>query len=710
MEEPVWSLEDLPYDLAGEIFSHLQSPADLLHVAQASKSLFYIAIRLLYRNIHYETASQFFHNLPFWQSGIVLNVAEVPRSVVIGREMGQSLCLEPRTDTLPRPPRPLLSLPGVDAYDPDEESFPLTFTPLCELLLSFSKLEKLIFQQARILPEFHYFLGQLPETIRSLVFERCSFLSRSVLPTEIPINLKKLPVKELCLTGTHAGRLPGNFHIPNNVIINVQTLLASATTSTHDERPVFLDMYHILLRSPDIKSLCLDWNLACAGRFIRHPHLPTPAFARLNHLEVRFGVRNHAMWNAETNSAETKLFLMTAFARLLAPCDSLTELVLFGYIPGLGGNGSERPVLPALKSYTGPIDFLKSSLRRCEMLEKLIFPDTIKDIDAAMLRALPFNASESVHYLDITVEKWDSEVLYAVSMELPSLRVLKIKYELGYPDEDMLISFGPEFLSRLPNLTVFHLYRPDEEYDELRYLGIYSNLSKFANPSPYARASLKPKPSYNVPHRSGWNSVMANHLNVDTHIGSNLTLASAVSPNTASTSVDHTSDLGQNSTNNSAIGIASTNQSLSTNTAGPSLYSDVTQTHTGFSQTHTPNQFATFSQHDFVSHFLPGHRWRCTCRYRTSRALPKVPALDLGPCGLPDAHENMASWEKYATGLREVRLVDAFVWRRAGVGDEWCRRNLKETLVEEEEELQDHHCCKCSSARFMDDDEDEMFV
>ncbi|GAW08804.1 hypothetical protein LENED_010893 [Lentinula edodes] len=234
MEDVSLGIEDLPYDLAGEIFRHLPSSADLLHIAQASKSLYYVAIRILYRDIHYETLSDFYHNLPFWTHNVPQNIAQVPR---------------------------------------------------------------------------------------------------------------------------------------------------------------------------------------------------------------------------------------------------LTELVLFGYIPGLGDNGTAKPILPALMSYTGPTDFLKSSLRHCEMLQKLIFPDAIKDIDTVMLEALPYNARESVRFLDITVGHWDIEVLYAISMELPRLEVLKIKYEVGYPDQDMLISFGPEFFSRIPHLTIFHLYRPEIEYDELRCLGVHSHLS-----------------------------------------------------------------------------------------------------------------------------------------------------------------------------------------------------------------------------------------
>ncbi|KAJ4480174.1 hypothetical protein J3R30DRAFT_3701532 [Lentinula aciculospora] len=707
------SIEDLPYDLAGEIFSHLLCSADLLHVAQASKSLYSIAIRLLYRDIRYETVPQLFYNLPFWQRPH--NLGEVPRSVVIGRVLGQSLCQGSYIQ------RAILHIPG-DGSQSSEERFSAAFPQLRKLLLSFSKLQKLTFQQARLSPEIHNFLGELPDTIRSLSFERCSFFSKSVFLSRVPpTNFTMLPITELSLTGVHAGWVSPTISSPTTMSTNVLTLPADLTASPPDESPVVLDMYHILARSTGIKALCLDWNIACAGRFSRYPGLLKPVFRTLDHLEVRLGVRNYKTWNAETNSSENKVFLMNSFAKLLASCNHLTELVLFGYIPGLGDKETTRPILPALTSYTGPVDFLKSSLRRCDKLQKLIFPDTVKDIDAVMSEALPFNAKESVRHLEIAVEKWDIEVLYAISMELPSLEVLKIKYDSGFPEQDMLISFGPEFFSRISRLTIFHLHRPEIEYDELRYLGVYSNLSRFVDPAPKPRKHMKPKHKIpyasRAPRRDGWATTMTNiDTESDSHfmrpsyasvVAGTADSVANITPNASSISTHITS-----ANNGTAIGSAGTSPVPiigATNNATNS-FGSITVANTGLNIIPPPYHFATFSPHNFVPQFLPGHRWRCTCRHRT-RAMPKPSPPDLGPCGLPDAHEYMASWEKFAPGLREVRLVDAFVWRRAGVGDEWCRRDLKELPAkdEEEQESEDDGYCRCNPARFMDEEEEELF-
>ncbi|KAJ3916733.1 hypothetical protein F5877DRAFT_80606 [Lentinula edodes] len=745
MEDVSLGIEDLPYDLAGEIFRHLPSSADLLHIAQASKSLYYVAIRILYRDIHYETLSDFYHNLPFWTHNVPQNIAQVPRSILIGRELGQSFCQNPHGLALPRSPRAILALSGVDGSK-SEESFPPAFLPLRELLLSFPKLQRLTFRQARLTHEIHSFLGELPATIRSLAFEQCSFISKPILSSRsAPTTFTQLPVKELCITGTHTGRYQPLGNVLHNLPVNLLIPPVAGSTNALNERLVQLDMYHILTRSPKIQALCLDWNITCAGRFSRHPGLPPPAFSCLDHLEVRHGMRSHAVWNGEANSTENKLLLMSAFAKLLAPCNSLTELVLFGYIPGLGDNGTAKPILPALMSYTGPTDFLKSSLRHCEMLQKLIFPDAIKDIDTVMLEALPYNARESVRFLDITVGHWDIEVLYAISMELPRLEVLKIKYEVGYPDQDMLISFGPEFFSRIPHLTIFHLYRPEIEYDELRCLGVHSHLSKFVVPSSQARKSVKPKlklPSKSrAPSPRGSGPAVADHPNTDTDSDSDFTVGSTTSASNSmvsSTASISTSASSINSNQSITTGSASAGQSSSTGTVGsvpdisqgPSIVtansvagtsqSSGIGTVTGTAYTSqgpvstTANSAAGLHAtvyhtvhpihhpHHIGPQYTTGHRWRCICQ---NRPLPKIPVPDLGPCGQPDAHEYMASWEKYAPGLREVRLVDAFVWRRAGVGDEWCRRDLKDPIDEEEQELGNDGYCRCNP-----DVDDESFV
>ncbi|KAJ3976076.1 hypothetical protein EV361DRAFT_885321 [Lentinula raphanica] len=689
MDKPIQNIQDLPLDIAGEIFSHLQSPADLLHVAQASKSVYFVAIRLLYRNIRYDTVNQFSCNLSFWNNGTIPNIVDVPRSVVIGRHFGQSLCPENTMTFLSSSP---------DAYDSSDDDFLPTLPQLRKLLLSFPKLEKLVFQQVRINSDVHHLLGQLSPTLRVLAFENCSFIINSYGVDAS--NLSNLNVKQLCITGNHPGRSTGMHSQPFNLV--------HLPAGFSDSLPVHLDMYSILIRSPRVESLCLEWNVACAGRFSRNHRVPTPAFANLKHLEVRFGMRNHAMWNAESNSGETKMFLMTTFARLLAPCNRLTELVLFGYIPGLGGR-SDKPVLPALRSYTGPIDFLKSSLRHCTLIEKLIFPDAIKDIDAAMLQALPYNASQSVQHFEISVERWDLEVLYAVSMELPSLQVLKIKYEYGYPDEDMLISFGPEFLSRLPSIDVFHLYRPDDDVDDLRGLGIYSHLSKFTNPPlnhPREYVIPKTRTSYK-PNDSRRRKQITTDVDSDDDTESDTTLPSTSHATTLARKRNCRSAVSRQNRStsyNSTMGAGSSLQGSSANTTGPPrLFAN-------WNTSLASDNFPSSVPNDLASTSFPFEPLSSTsCNHRPIRMLPKPSVPDLGPCGRPDAHENLASWEKYTPELREVRLVDAFVWRRAGVGDPWCKRELREDPAKDG--ARDAYCRFCGKGvRFMNEDDEDPFI
>ncbi|KAF5392221.1 hypothetical protein D9757_001598 [Collybiopsis confluens] len=119
---------------------------------------------------------------------------------------------------------------------------------------------------------------------------------------------------------------------------------------------------------------------------------------------------------------------------------------------------SAVPLLTSLTSYTGPVDFLKSTLRGCGNLEKIVFPTTVRDVDALMSDTLPFAAAMVTRSFDVTLQKWDIEIMHAVIAELPSLEELTIRIWEGFPSEDVLVSFGPEFLARLVNIRILHMY------------------------------------------------------------------------------------------------------------------------------------------------------------------------------------------------------------------------------------------------------------
>ncbi|KAF5392227.1 hypothetical protein D9757_001596 [Collybiopsis confluens] len=608
------NLEDLPIDIAGELFEHLSSPSDLLHIAQASKSLFRLAIRHLYRDLTYETPAHFFHNKPFWQRtdlGLE-NIAETPRSVVIGKKLGQGFIPDAHDRGL-HIPQTQTGFAKVSYVPQATETFPPAFLELFERLISFSNLRSVSFRHARLPSELYSALGQLPKSLRLLSFEQCTFVSTSV-PMHTPDMVAELPITELNLTGSvlqgrsslvHAGGM-------HNI------LSSSVYTPFFRQNRSYLDMFQILTRSPHVRALCLDWNHTNASRFSRDPDLPTPAFSQLKYLEFRSWNQSDVAWNSESNSPETKVLLKSAMLKLLTPCNQLTELVLFGYMPGVAP--TVVPLLPALKSYTGPVDFLRSTLRGCDRLEKIILPGSIKDVDALMSNTLPYNASRAVRYFDVTLEKWDIEIMYAIIAEIPAVEELRVQYEKDYPDEDMLVSFGPEFLSHLPNIRVFQIYRPHDDRDlEMNLYDQLVSTSRFASPPIYLR--------------NGVNST------------------SRISRLNVAQSSHHHPGLPPP--------IPAHNKTAST-IAGPS---------------------------NLIKLNRP-----CACTTLHPIPLPPqqrqriVPVTDVGPSGLPNAHEYMASWQKYASGLREVRLVDTFVWRRAGVEDDWCRRDLKVSVDEEEED------------------------
>ncbi|KAF9007043.1 hypothetical protein BDQ17DRAFT_257226 [Cyathus striatus] len=56
--------------------------------------------------------------------------------------------------------------------------------------------------------------------------------------------------------------------------------------------------------------------------------------------------------------------------------------------------------------------------------------------------------------------RWDIEVLFPLTLHFPTLRSLEVKYVSGWPDEQTIISLGPQFLLHLPYLEVLHIYNP----------------------------------------------------------------------------------------------------------------------------------------------------------------------------------------------------------------------------------------------------------
>ncbi|KAF5392228.1 hypothetical protein D9757_001597 [Collybiopsis confluens] len=637
-------LEDLPMDVAGGLFEHLSSPSDLLHVAQASKSLFRLAIRRLYREISYETPAHFFHNQSFWQrTDLGLgNIVETPRSVVIGKKLGQGFVpeVQDRGWFIPRTPLEF----AIGSYmEENKETFPPAFFELFERLVSFPNLRRVSFQHARFPSDIYATLGQLPKGIYFLSFEQCAFDS-TFLPMTTPDMVAELSITELNLSGSVLKESPR---------VRTTASILQSVAQNRQNRANF-DMYQILIRSPHIRALCLEWNRANASRFSRDPDLPTPAFSRLEYLELRSWNQNNGTWRSESDSPQSNAFLRSVMRKLLVPCNRLTELVLFGYFPGVAPTSA--PVLPALKSYTGPMDFLRSALRGCDKLEKIILSGTIKDIDALMTNALPYNASRALRYFEVTLEEWDVEIMYAVRVEIPAVEELRIKYWKGYPDEDLLISFGAEFLSYLPNILVLQIYRPHDDHrglDMTLYNQHVSTWSRFPSPPTYLDDGLGGP-------QAGPLSSSVEQFGRHLHPG-----LPPLPP------AHHNNMTGTN---------AGTGPGPFSNLNIARLHRTCACHICATSHLHPPSYLYPrphpLRQHQRIEPPAPA----------AGPAPATVPISDIGPCGLPNAHEYVVGWQKNAPGLREVKLVDAFVWRRAGVGDDWCRRDLKVFVDEEEEE------------------------
>ncbi|KIK54981.1 hypothetical protein GYMLUDRAFT_886428 [Collybiopsis luxurians FD-317 M1] len=141
---------------------------------------------------------------------------------------------------------------------------------------------------------------------------------------------------------------------------------------------------------------------------------------------------------------------------LLNASSSLRTLRINGYLHNLQFN-SEVPSVTQLKTYVGPLISITSLSQSYHSLEDLLITDYDQPIHSF---TKVFTPQPRLRTLKLFLAHWDVEIMHAVVHLFPNLEELKILYQIDYPNADLLLSIGAEFLSRFPALTKFHLYNP----------------------------------------------------------------------------------------------------------------------------------------------------------------------------------------------------------------------------------------------------------
>ncbi|KAK0201262.1 hypothetical protein DFS33DRAFT_1387199 [Desarmillaria ectypa] len=382
-----------------QIFEHLNNPSDLFHVVQTCSVFHDIAIGLLYRHIQYSGPESFIAHRAFWEHAHD-GMHDIPRSVAL--------------DNVLKHPHQ-----GVwkedDYYDQDERALQLQID-LWVRLLSFTSLHTLSISHC-LLPDsesFSYLL-RCCQSLRTLSVETCTF-------QEEPLDFSGgygifpwLPLEELSL----------------------------------GEAGSFLR----LLTARSIRTLTIDLNdRNCAFLASRTPYSDDISLGNLETLCLRL-----------TNNTEVGPRIGDDIAAFLnTQCASVNAMELLGFAELTSDDLRLRlGALSHLTNYKGPAAIAPGVAAVGCPLTRLETNDlTISVSQASSVLGKVGSHRPQLGSLDITIQEWDAEILYAISHLFQRIREVNIKYHRGYPDESAILSMPSMFCSKMGNMTMLHIYNP----------------------------------------------------------------------------------------------------------------------------------------------------------------------------------------------------------------------------------------------------------
>ncbi|KAK0209815.1 hypothetical protein IW262DRAFT_1468107 [Armillaria fumosa] len=257
------------------------------------------------------------------------------------------------------------------------------------------------------------------QSLRKFSIEGCTF-------QEEPPNLSGsyglfpwLPLKELSLLGENTEYDP---------------LWQDDTSPVDREAGSFLR----LLTVRSLRMLTIDLNTRnCAFLANCTPYSDDISFDNLKTLHLRL-----------TNDTEVVLRMSRDIAALLnVQCSSINTLELFGFAELTSDDFRLRPgALRHLMYYKGPAAIAPGVAAAGCPLTRLETNDlTMSVSQATSILGKVGSQRPQLEFRDITIQEWDTEILYAISHLFQHIREVKIKYHRGYPDEAAIVSMPSVF-------------------------------------------------------------------------------------------------------------------------------------------------------------------------------------------------------------------------------------------------------------------------
>lgn len=432
-------MSTLPNELWMSVFESINSPSDLAKVLRTCRRFRDLAIRILHQRLIWNDPRHFVRTLQFWTNNP--GMLAVPRSLTVGISKIQ---IPPtQVDRLDRvvavvgingvlghvpvggviPPANMLVLnPPMEAMatrtKPAFVAALDLYQAMTSCMVTFTQLTNLTFKNA-LLPDTIYNIIHGISTLRVLHIEFCTFDQATITGAW---NHTTLPVTELSLLS-----LDGGTHVTD----------ALALAKAHNLRVLRFD------------------TTACIFRFFTRPSNGGPHVVPryLESIDVRLPEKKS--WPSSPPEAQQSY--IAPLIEFLAMCPNAVRLTIGGYMPEFT---FPARILPNLRSYKGPMSTVVAvtghrpitELNICDAGTKLSeWTDTLTSLG---------KEHSSLQELCAYVPYWDDEILYAVTQLFPNLHMLHIRYGLGCPSEDTILSIGPHFVTRTPNMHTLHLFSP----------------------------------------------------------------------------------------------------------------------------------------------------------------------------------------------------------------------------------------------------------
>lgn len=372
-----------------QVFSQLRRSSDLANVARSCSAFRELGLRLIYRRIHWRYSRSIAQNLRFWPKHP--NLLSVPTAVTIsfGSKHDPSL---------------VEGLPGIPT--------------MMGTLPSFTNLETLTFQNARLPGTLHSLLYELPRLRRLHLqqFELEALHGESVRPHHTALPLRELEIGAFTVGETAERIRVGSWP---------WTLAATKVLS--------------LVEAQGLQVLRLLWPAGMEmpwARIFGGQDKPSIAPACLEELEVTFRRSGVDLNGAEAIAQEQTTLAATSRPILAYALDAprLRRLELHTSLE-LTALVVPPTAVPLLKEFKGPLGAGSafSQGRQLEDIEIVPGFHTIANIMETLARIA--NDQQELRSLTLGLPHYDTEVLQGISLMFLALERLKLTFSAGGPSE-----------------------------------------------------------------------------------------------------------------------------------------------------------------------------------------------------------------------------------------------------------------------------------